>query len=264
MEIAFSTYSGNSFNNVLTNTANGNLPAGRGPRRRRVGPGGRTTWGSAGTTAPGADSIFGAYGISADAAGESINGVNVTDEPYGPNTTLNANGSGQQVDPGPGNDSFIDRPPACTQTTPTLVPADCVPNIFRGGSGSSPGARTDTVTGSSGSSTISYPAPASGSPSLVGDDTGRAVTSISINGTAFPSTSSTFTTDFPNGLFVGTVSDTEAPLAANSGGPTVAASFTAVDNAGNPVLMPGTISSVTLSAEGDPSMLPPGKRRIPC
>ena len=50
-----------------------------------------------------------------------------------------------QLYPGPGDNGFIDRPPACTQTTPTLVPANCVPGIVRGGSGNSPGARTDTV-----------------------------------------------------------------------------------------------------------------------
>ena len=34
--------------------------------------------------------------------------------------------------PGPGNNAFVDRPPVCTQTSPTLVPVDCVPGIVRG------------------------------------------------------------------------------------------------------------------------------------
>ncbi len=76
------------------------------------------TFGSTGTTAPGADSIYGAYGISADAAGENISGVNVGVEPYGPNSTLGTTTSGDQLYPGPGNNSFIDRPPTCTATSP--------------------------------------------------------------------------------------------------------------------------------------------------
>jgi hypothetical protein len=111
------------------------------------------------------------------------------------------------------------------------------------------------VTGSGGSSTISYPTPASGNPPLVGDDTGREITSITINGTAVTYGSSTYTSDFPNGLFVGTVSDTGELYPTNSGGPTVAASFQAIDDAGNPVSVPGTVTAITLSGEGDPSQL---------
>jgi hypothetical protein len=253
------TYSGNSFNNVLTNSSvTSGMPAGQGTSSPQTAPpADAPTYGAAGTTAPGADSIFGAYGVSADAAGENIGGTNVTDEPYGPNSTLGTNGSGDQLDPGPGNNSFIDRPPACTQTSPTLVPADCVPGIVRGGSGSSPGARTDTVVGG-GSSIISYPTSTtagSGNPSLVGDDTGREIQSITINGTAVTYGSSTYNTDFPTGLFVGTVSDTGELYPTISGGPTVAASFQAIDDAGNPVTIPGTVTSVTLSAEGDPALI---------
>ena len=196
-------------------------------------------------------------GLSADAAGENISGTNVTDEPYGPNSTLGTNTSGDQLYPGPGNNSFIDRPPACTQTTPTLVPADCVPGIVRGGSGSSPGARTDTVTGG-GSSIISYPvstSAGSGNPNLVGDDTGREIQSITIGGTAVTYGSAAYSTDFPNGLFVGTVSDSGELYPSISGGPTVAASFQAIDDAGNPVTIPGAVTSVTLSAEGDPALI---------
>jgi MYXO-CTERM domain-containing protein len=264
------TYSGNSFNNVLTNSSvvtsppNGSaLPKGQGTSSPQgSAPADAPTFGAAGTTAPGADSIFGAYGISADAAGENINGTNVTDEPFGPNSTLQTDGSGNQLDPGPGNNSFIDRPPVCTSTGPN-VPADCVPGIVRGGSGTSPNARTDTVTGGGGSTIISYPTPASGNPALVGDDTGRAITSITVNGTAIASGTPAYTTAFPNGLFVGTVSDTGALFPTNSGGPTVSASFQLIDDAGNPVSVTGTVSKVTLSAEGDPNSLPAGDTADP-
>ena len=60
---------------------------------------------------------------------------------------------------------------------------------------------------------------------------------------------------------MGTVSDTGELYPANSGGPTVAASFQAIDDAGNPVTIAGTVTSVTLSAEGDPSLSPACRRR---
>ncbi|MGO8861974.1 MAG: phosphoesterase [Acidimicrobiales bacterium] len=237
------TYSGNSFNNVLTSG-----PDGQGTTSPQTSPpADAPTFGSPGTTAPNADSIYGAYGISADAAGENIGGTNVTVEPYGPNSTLATDANGDQLDPGPGNNSFIDRPPACTQTTPTLVPANCVPNIARGGSGTSPAARTDSsATGSSTSSEIT-------DPSVIGDDTGREVTSITVGGSAIALGSSTYTSDFPNGLFVGAVSDTGPLFPTSSGGATVAGQFQLVDDAGNPINPPGAVTSVTLSAECDPA-----------
>ena len=62
-----------------------------------------------------------------------------------------------------------------------------------------------------------------------------------------------YTTQFPNGLYVGTVSDTGALYPNVSGGPTVAANFQAIDSSGNPVTLPGSVTSVTLSAEVDPA-----------
>ena len=254
------TYSGNSFNNVLTNSSvvSGSpaMPAGQGTSSPQTSASRRRPdLRDPGGTDPGADSIFGAYSILADTAGENIGGTNVNVEPTGPNSPLQTDGSGHQLYPGPGFNLDIDRPPSCTQTTPTLVPADCVPGIVRGDAGNSPGPRTDTVTGGGGSSTISYPAPSSGNPALVGDDTGREITSITIGGTPVTFGSSAYTADFPNGLFVGTVSDTGELYPANSGGPTVAASFQAIDDAGNPVSIAGTVTSVTLSGEGDPALL---------
>jgi hypothetical protein len=254
------TYSGNSFNNVLTNSSvtSGDtpaMPAGQGTSSPQTSaPADAPSYGTLGSTAPGADSIFGAYSILGDSAGENISGTNVNSEPTGPNSTLQTNGSGDQLYPGPGYNLDVDRPPACTSTTP-LTPADCVPGIVRGDSGTSPGTRTDTVTGGGGSSTISYPTPASGSPALVGDDTGREITAITINGTPVTYGSPAYNTDFPTGLFVGAVSDTGGLYPANSGGPTVAASFQPIDDAGNPVTIAGTVTSVTLSAEGDPALI---------
>jgi hypothetical protein len=249
------TYSGNSFNNVLTNNTSSGLPAGQGTSSPQGTPDDAPTFGTPTSTAPGADSIFGAYDLIGDTAGENISGTNVNTEPTGPNSPLATDTSGRQLYPGPGFNLSIDRPPTCTQTTPTLVPVDCVPGIVRGDSGVSPGTRTDSVSGGTGSSTITYPTPTSGNPPLIGDDTGREITAITIGGTPVTYGSSAYTTDFPNGLFVGTVSDTGELYPANSGGPTVAASFQAIDDAGNPVTMPGAVTSVTLSAEGDPTLL---------
>ena len=254
------TYSGNTFNNVLTNSSvvSGSpaMPAGQGTSSPQTSaPADAPSYGTAGSTDPGADLIFGADSILGDTAGENIGGTNVSVEPTGPNSPLQTDGSGRQQFPGPGFNLDVDRPPTCTQTTPALVPADCEPGIVRGDSGSSPGPRTDTVTGGGGSSTVSYPAPSSGNPVLVGDDTGREVTSVTINGTAVAIGSSAYTSEFPNGLFVGTVSDTGELYPTNSSGPTVAASFQAIDDAGNPVGIAGSVTSVTLSGEGDPAML---------
>ena len=117
--------------------------------------------------------------ITSDTAGENLYGRNVNYEPTGPNSTLGTNSKGDQLYPGPGNNAFVDRPPVCTQTSPTLVPADCVPGIVRGGAGSPPPARTDTcVTGGTGSSEIT-------DPSILSNDTGREVTGTNIPANSF-------------------------------------------------------------------------------
>src|SRR6202020_2862436 len=102
-----------------------------------------------------------------DPPAESLFGHNVHYEPTGPNSTLGTNKKGDQLYPGPGNNAFIDRPPACTATSPAPVPADCVPGIVRGGAGSPPAARTDTVTAGASSSDVTDAA-------IVSDDTRRA------------------------------------------------------------------------------------------
>ncbi len=213
------TYSGNSFNNEPTS----------GPGQPANAP----TFGKPGTTAPGADSIYGAYGIQSDAAGENLFGRNVASEPTGPNSTLQTDGAGNQLYPGPGNNSNIDRPPACTAISPSPTPANCVPSIVRGGSGSSPGARTDTVSTTSGSNVIQDNA-------IVADDTGRLVTGAGI----------------PADSFVGAVTDTGPQFPTSSSGSATTGQFQLVDQSGNPVDLSTTgTQTITLSAEGAPGFL---------
>ena len=183
-----------------------------------------------------ADKPNASAGIAADAAGETIFGRTVHSEPTGPNSTLGTNSSGQQLYPGPGNNAFIDRPPVCTSTAP-LAPANCVPGIVRGGSGSSPGARTDLVTATSAASFVT-------DNTIVADDTGRQV----VDNT--DTTGAGGLSPIPANTFVGTVSDTGPLLAATPAGPVVAGSFQLVDQSGNAVTPTGAVTSLTMSAEG--------------
>jgi hypothetical protein len=183
-------------------------------------------------------------GLAADDAGQNINGHNVHSEPTGPNSTLGTDGSGNQLFPGPGNNSFIDRPPACTQTSPR-VPSDCVPGIVRGGSGNSPGARNDAVAGNPASSFIE-------DKSILADDTGRQVTDTVDGGSPIPANT-----------FVGAVSDTGPDFPADSSGQVTNGSFQLVDQSGTPVTPSGPVSSITLSAEGDPGSLAAGQTADP-
>jgi hypothetical protein len=227
------TYSGNSFNNVPTSGPNGTGTT----SPLSSPPADQPTYGSPGTDAPGADSIYGAYGVIADAAGESINGSTVKAEPTGPNSPLSTDGSGNQLFPGPGFNLNINRPPACTQTSPTLVPANCVPGIVRGDSGNTPGTRTDAGAAGSAASTVIT------DPSVIGDDTGRTVTG----------------TNIPANSFVGQVTDTGPLFPANSGGATVAGSFQLVDASGNPVHPTGAVSGIVMGAEGAPGFTTAGQ-----
>jgi hypothetical protein len=189
-------------------------------------------------------------GIAADAAGENLFGHNVHTEPTGPNSTLGTDQSGDQLYPGPGNNAFIDRPPVCTQTTPSPVPANCVPGIVRGGSGNSPGARNDAAAGGSSSTYLL-------DSSILADDTGRQVSdTIDTSGPGG-------TSPIPPNTFVGTVSDTGPQFAASSKGSVIDGSFQLVDQAGNPVTPSGAVTGITLSAEGAPGFLSPGQTADP-
>ncbi len=178
--------------------------------------------------------------LKSDSAGENLYGRNVHYEPTGPNSTLGTDARGDQLYPGPGGNAFIDRPPACIRTAPTRVPADCVPGIVRGGAGSPPGARTDTVTGGPGSNVIA-------DNSILANDTGREVTGASI----------------PAGSFVGAVSNTGPLFPATNQGSVTTGSFQLVSQDGRPVRPAGPVTSIRLSAEGDPSDLVPGQTPDP-
>ena len=101
---------GNSFNNVPGPRRQHDVPGAGRPADLRV----------ARDTAPGADSLYGAYGVLADAAGENINGHNVTTEPTGPNDPEVTNSAGQQLQPGPGAAGFIDRPTGLAGESPNV------------------------------------------------------------------------------------------------------------------------------------------------
>ena len=207
------TYTGNSFNNANDY-----------PPTRSVKPD------AAGT-------------IIADAAGENLHGRNVHFEPTGPNSTLGTNPGGDQLYPGPGDNDFIDRPPACTTTAPR-TPSDCVPGIVAGQAGSPAPARTDSVAGVPGSSVIS-------DNSIIATDTGREVTGAGI----------------PPSSFVGAVTDTgpnfpNSPPSAPPSGVTTG-SFRLVSQNGQPVRLAQFVSSIRLSPEGNPADLQPGQTPDP-
>ncbi|MCU1363204.1 MAG: hypothetical protein JWM55_1032 [Acidimicrobiaceae bacterium] len=204
---------GNSFNNV---------PA-PGDVTTASAPADQPTFASSGTTAPGADSLYGAYGILADQAGENINGTNVNTEPTGPNDPEVTTSSGQQLQPGPGAAAFIDRPTGLTGESPNVS--------------GSPGATTEPGLGSAGSSMVV-------DAKINADDTGRLVSGPGI----------------PPDTFVGAVSDT-GPVSLTSNSSVATSSnnyakpwigtFQLLNDAGRPVALSATLdANITLSAEG--------------
>ena len=209
---------GNSFNNA---------PA-AGDVTTATAPADQPTYGSAGTTAPGATTQYGAYGLLADAAGENIDGHNVSTEPTGPNDPEVTNSSGQQLQPGPGASGFIDRPTGLVGESPYLS--------------GSPGTATEPALVSPGSSMVT-------DPKINADDTGRLVSGTDVNGNTIP----------PD-TFVGAVSDT-GPVALSGNASTTTASnnyakpwvgsYQLLNDSGQPVTIPGGFDgNVTLGAEG--------------
>ena len=116
-----------------------------------------------------------------------------------------------------------------------------MPGIVEGGAGSPPPARTDTVTGGTASSVISDNA-------IAANDTGRAVTGTSI----------------PANSFVGAVTNKGPNFVTSSTGAVTTGSFQLVGQNGSPVTPTGPVTSVTLSAEGDPSDLAAGQTPTRC
>ena len=188
-------------------------------------PADQPTFGTAGSQYPGAHSLYGAYGDLADAAGENINGQDVSTEPTGPNDPEVTDSSGNQLQPGPGEAGFIDRPSL------TAVPGQSA-NVTR-----SPGATTQVIQVAPGSSLAT-------DSKINADDTGRLVSGTGI----------------PADTFVGAVSDTgpvsltqnaSASVASNNFAKPWIGTFQLVNDAGQPVtLTAGFDGSATLSAEG--------------
>ena len=147
-------------------------------------------------------------------------------EPTGPNTPLATDKQGNQLYPGPGYNSFIDRPSTCVaQTTPKQPAGTCL----LGGGNNVPGARTDAgATAAAGSSTIDDNA-------AIATDPGRTVTGNGI----------------PAGAHVGQVTDTPvtATTPNQAGGFVDKGSFQLVDASGHPTTTTGPVSGVTLGAE---------------
>ncbi len=75
-----------------------------------------------------------------DSAAETLFGRRVHYEPTGPNTPLARDAQGNELYPGPGDNSYLDRPSNCVAQT---VPAQPAGTCLLGGGSSVPGARTD-------------------------------------------------------------------------------------------------------------------------
>jgi hypothetical protein len=217
---------GNSFNNV---------PA-PGDSTTFSAPADQPSFGTPGSTEPGAQSLYGAYGALADAAGENINGHNVPTEPTGPNDPEVTNGSGQQLQPGPGASGFIDRPTGLTGESSNL--------------GGSPGTASEPAVVGTGSSMVI-------DAKINAQDTGRLVSGTDANGNSIPADT-----------FVGAVSDT-GPISLSGNASSNGASnnfakpwigtFQLLSSSGQPVtLTNGYNGNVTLSGEQQASSVGTG------
>ncbi len=84
--------------------------------------------------------------IASDSAAETLFGKPVEWEPTGPNTPLATDASGNQLDPGPGDNAYIDRD--------TSIPGLILGGGSPIGGSATGGARSDTASGGTGSATI--------------------------------------------------------------------------------------------------------------
>jgi Phosphoesterase family len=174
-----------------------------------------------------------ATSVEDDSAGETLWDRSVNFEPTGPNTPLVTASSGQQLSAGPGFNEYLDRPSSSTAAGTDLVPCTSTGLIsqgqcYLGGGSTTPGARTDTVSAATGSSTV-----ADNSINLT--DEGRTVSGTGI----------------PTGAFVGTVTDTPATATASSanGGFSHTGSFQLVTSSGAAIDTTAAVTSITLGAE---------------
>jgi hypothetical protein len=163
-----------------------------------------------------------AASISSDSAAETLYGHGVNTEPTGPNTPLAKDAAGNELYPGPGDNSFVDRPSSCVAQT---VPAQPVGTCILGGGSSVPGARTDAgATAAASTATIADNA-------IVATDAGRTVTGAGI----------------PAGALVGQITDTPT-IPASSADPADVGFFTLVDATGKALDTTGAVSGVVLGA----------------
>ena len=141
--------------------------------------------------------------------------------------------------PAPGNNAFVDRPPVCTADQPEAVPATACRASWRrrGQPAARPHRHRDRRHRVQRHLRQRDPA----------DDTGRAVTGTSI----------------PANSFVGAVTDTGPNFVTSTTGAVTTGSFQLVGQNGSPVDPTGPVSSITLSAEGDPSDLAAGQTPDP-
>ena len=163
--------------------------------------------------------------IADGSAAETLFGRRVHFEPTGPNTPLAKDAHGNELYPGPGFNSYVDRPSNCVaQTLPRLPAGTCI----LGGGEHVPGPRTDgAATAAAGSSTVADNA-------IVATDPGRSVTGTGI----------------PPGAFVGKITDTPTTATApvQSGGIVDTGSFTLVDSTQRPLQSTAAVSGVVLGA----------------
>ena len=231
------TYTGNSFANASTDPAIEDKP-------------------SAQPTVAGS--------LAADSAGETLFGEGVGYEPTGPNVPLSRNAAGDELYPGPGDNSYIDRPGDCvSQTVPSLPAGTCLL-----GGGSTPAAdfpqRTDLLaTAPAGSNVItdspSIASPAASSTSSSGTTTTSSTSSttaaVADNGIQADDQGRAVTGNgIPPGSFVGPVTAVPQTATAANGTPgtgaeAYTASFQLVDTNGDPVTTTGPVSGITLAAD---------------
>jgi len=221
---------GNSFNDAATPTDTGTLT-----------PADQPSFGSPGTYAPGAVSQYGAYGLLADGAGQSFNNGGVVTssntEPTGPNDPEVTDGTGKQLQPGPGAAGFIDRPLGLPNESPNVS--------------GSPGATTEQASYSPASSMIT-------DPKINADDTGRLV-----SGTGIPPDSFVGAVTNTGPLYLAANASTNGANAAGAGNNFAkpwTGSFQLVNDSGQPVTPSATATNattgptytanITLSAEG--------------
>jgi Phosphoesterase family len=230
-------------------------------------------------TQPGASAA-----LATDAAGETLDRrghlTEVNTEPTGPNTPLITDPTtGQQLSPGPGDAAGLDRPDNCIAQTPTdsvqptpynsatSAPATCVlgPQAATTATNSLTKSRSDSVTGSSSSSTIA-------DNSIKITDEGREI-SNEVPAGSIPSGSYIgLVTDGPNGSCTSPSSCSPPGLTASavpvgakgSTGFEEQGYFTLVNAQGTPITPTGTVTSITLAADCDPTPVYEGGSSSSC